>query len=299
MNYSNSFELNMKEQVNKIIENLNTITTKFSDIRDLFWLKIDRYKEEDLKKGVEFDKKYAQQCSKLSRSINTFSKFIEKSFEPSEDEIARDKAIQKLKADYPNFEEWNVEAKDALIERETDMLLKSKSKVTRKGITKRNLKEELDNIDIANGDEFSDDFLAFYNSLDPSTSTHNSQKFIVRKYLVEKGYDKSIVSSLKINTTKSASRLLQVTFPDGTVLQNDKAVQTFLQAIEKIGVDKVCELKMETLVRADENFERTAQIVQMGNCYINTHSSTAEKKRQLDAVSRKLNLNLLVEVKEK
>lgn len=288
----------MNEQIDKIIEELNSIKNKFPDIRDLFWLKIDRYKEDDLNKGVEFDKKYEQQCDKLSRSIIAFSKFIEKSFEPSTEEIARDRAIQKLKADYPNFEEWNEEAKIALIERETDILLKTKIKVIRKEIIKRNLKEELDNINIFNGNEFSDEFLAFYKSLDPSTSTHNSQKLIVRKYLIEKGYDKSIVSTLKVNTTKSAIKQLQVTFSDGTVIQNKRAVQTFLQTIKKIGVDKVCELKMETLVREDENFERTAQIVQIGNYYVNTHSSTAEKKRQLEAICKKLNINLMVEIKE-
>lgn len=289
----------MKEQVNKIIEELNTITTKFSDIRDLFWLKIDRYKENDLNRGIEFDKKYEQQCFKLSRSINAFTKFIEKSFEPSANEIARDKAILKLKADYPNFEEWNEEAKQALIEREIDVLLKTKSNVTRKEIAKRNLKEKLDKINILNGNEFSDEFLVFYKSLDTSISTQNSQKNIVRKYLIEKGYDKSIVNSLKTKEKKSALRLLQVTFPNGIVLKYDRAVQTFLETIEKIGVNKVCNLKMEAFVRSDKNFERTAQIVKMGDCYINTHSSTAEKKRQLDAISRKLNLNLQVEIKER
>ena len=56
---------------------------------------------------------------------------------------------------------------------------------------------------------------------------------------------------------------------------------------------------MNSLVRRDENFGRVTQIVQVDDYYVNTHSSTTEKKRQLEAISRKLNLNLSVEIKER
>ena len=91
---------------------------------------------------------------------------------------------------------------------------------------------------------------------------------------------------------------MRVVFPDGTEITDDKATQTFVKAIEKIGIEKVVQLKMDTLVRVDTNFERTAKLVQIGNCYVNTHFSTIEKKRFPDTISQRLNLNLKVEISE-
>jgi hypothetical protein len=157
----------------------------------------------------------------------------------------------------------------------------------------------LQNITILNGDNFSEEFLTFYNSLDPTPSTHNSQKFIVRNYLLEQGYDKNLVESIKGYIPKSAPKTLRVVFSDGTEIADNKATQTFVKTIEKIGIEKIVHLKMDTLVRADTNFEKRAQLIQINNCYVNTHSSTIEKKRFLDTISNRLNLNLKVEISER
>ena len=96
---------------------------KLPELRDLFWLKIDRYDEAEQQRGVEFDEKFEQQCGKLVRAIDSFTTFIEKSFTPSAEEIAKEKARQKLRAEFPNFDDWNKEAKKALLEREVQALL--------------------------------------------------------------------------------------------------------------------------------------------------------------------------------
>jgi hypothetical protein len=291
----------MTEQIENILAELKAVQAKLPELRDLFWLKIDRYNEADQQRGVVFDEKFEQQRDKFSRMINSFSAFIEKSFAPSAEEVAREKALQKLSAKFPDFDDWNEEAKKALLEREINDFLKTRNKIedNSMGFSKRRIKEELQNLTILNGDNFSEEFLTFYNRLDSTAATHNSQKLIVRNYLLELGYDENLVNSIKGYTPKSTPKTLRVVFPDGTEIADNRATQTFIKAIEKIGIEKVVRLNLDTLVRTDTNFERTAQLAQIGNCYVNTHFSTIEKKRFLDTISNHLNLNLKVEISER
>jgi hypothetical protein len=296
----------MTEQIENILAELKVIQAKLPELRDLFWLKIDRYNEADQQRGVAFDEKFEQQRDKLSRVIDSFSAFIEKSFAPSAEEVAREKALQKLRAEFPGFDDWNKEAKKALLEREMNDFLKTRSRISDNsiGFSKRKIKDELQNLTIFDGNNFSEDFLKFYDTLDPTPATHNFQKFTVRNYLLEQGIDKVLINSLKGNAprqiiSKKASLSLKVIFSDGTEIAGSKATQTFINTIKKIGIEKVVQLNLNTLVRTDTNFERTAQLVQIGNCYVNTHSSTITKKRFLDTISNRLNLNLKVEISEK
>jgi hypothetical protein len=54
----------MTEQIEKILDELKAIQAKLSELRDLFWLKIDRYRESDQQRGVAFDEKFEQQRNK-------------------------------------------------------------------------------------------------------------------------------------------------------------------------------------------------------------------------------------------
>lgn len=296
----------MTEQIKNILIELKAIQAKLPELRDLFWLKIDRYNEADQQRGVAFDEKFEQQRDKLFRVIDSFLAFIEKSFAPNAEEIAKEKALQKLRVEFPGFDGWNEEAKKALLEREMIDLLKTRTRIADNsmGFSKRRIKDELQNLTILDGDNFSEVFLKFYSTLDPTPATHNSQKFIVRNYLLEQGIDENLINSLKGNAPrqiirKKAPLSLKVIFPDGTEIADSKATQTFVQTIERIGIEKVVQLNLYTLVRADTNFERTAQLAQIGNCYVNTHSSTTEKKRFLDTISNRLNLNLKVQISER
>ena len=108
----------MTEQIKNILSELNAIQAKLLELRELFWLKIDRYNEVDQQRGVAFDERFEQQRSKLFRTIESFSAFIEKSFAPTSEEVAKEKALKKLCAEFPGFNDWNEEAKKALLERE-------------------------------------------------------------------------------------------------------------------------------------------------------------------------------------
>ena len=123
----------MTEQIEKILAELKVIQAKLPELRDLFWLKIDRYNEADQQRGVAFDDKFEQQRDKLFRVIDSFSAFIEKSFAPSAEEVAREKAIQKLRAEFSGFDDWNEEAKKALLDREMkDTSVKSTQRMAEK-----------------------------------------------------------------------------------------------------------------------------------------------------------------------
>jgi CHAD domain-containing protein len=73
----------MTEQIEKILDEFKAIQAKLPELRDLFWLKIDRYSESDQQRGVAF---------------------IEKSFASTDEEVTREKALQKLRAEFPGFE---------------------------------------------------------------------------------------------------------------------------------------------------------------------------------------------------
>ncbi len=125
----------MIEQIENILNELKVIPIKLPELRDLFWLRIDRYNEKDQQRGVVFDEKFEQQRSKLVRAIESFTAFIEKSFAPSAEEIAKEKALQKLRTEFQGFDDWNEEAKKALLEREKDTFL---TKVPQKIIRSKN-----------------------------------------------------------------------------------------------------------------------------------------------------------------
>ena len=113
----------MTEQIKNRLAELKAIQAKLPELRDLFWLKIDRYDKDDQQRGVAFDEKFEQQCGKVVRAIDSFTTFVEKSFTPSAEEIAKEKALQKLRAEFPNFDDWNKEAKKALIGKEIQTFL--------------------------------------------------------------------------------------------------------------------------------------------------------------------------------
>lgn len=94
--------------------------------------------------------------------------------------------------------------------------------------------------------------------------------------------------------------VLRVTFPDGTVIADKKAKITFAEVIKRIGLLKVRNLGISfchvpiVSNTLDKKYGQ-AQIPVGDGLYVMTHSSTHDKKKQLDKISQVLNLKLLVE----
>ena len=94
--------------------------------------------------------------------------------------------------------------------------------------------------------------------------------------------------------------ILRVTFPDGAVIEDSKAKITFTKTIQKIGLMRVRNLGIafcgvpivsNTL---DKKYGR-AQVPVEGGLYVMTHSSTHDKKKQLDKIAKELGINLVIE----
>ncbi len=94
--------------------------------------------------------------------------------------------------------------------------------------------------------------------------------------------------------------ILRVTFPDGTVIENKKAKITFAETIRKIGLMQVRSLGIKfcgvpIVSNSLDNKYSQAQIPVENGLYIMTHSSTHDKKKQLDKISKELDLGLKIE----
>ena len=99
---------------------------------------------------------------------------------------------------------------------------------------------------------------------------------------------------------KKSRKILRVTFLDGTVIQEVKAKDTFVEAIKKIGLQRVHDLDVKfnnsSIVSKALNKKYMKDTVEMDGWYIMTHSNTQDKKSKLEKISWALKLGLKVEM---
>ena len=94
--------------------------------------------------------------------------------------------------------------------------------------------------------------------------------------------------------------VLRVTFPDGTIIADKKAKNTFAETIKRIGLLKVRNLGITFchVPIVSNTLDRKygqAQIPVGDGLYVMTHSSTHDKKKQLDKIAKDLGIKLIVE----
>ncbi len=110
------------------------------------------------------------------------------------------------------------------------------------------------------------------------------------------------VGSIKRNSpTKSAKTNLRVTFPDGTSIENRFAKDTLLEVIQKVGVEKVrtigiIQCGVPLISNTIDNVYGNAQVDIADGWYLITHSSTGQKRQQIEKISEIFNLDLKVEI---
>ncbi|GAA6163248.1 hypothetical protein NBRC116590_09520 [Pelagimonas sp. KU-00592-HH] len=101
-----------------------------------------------------------------------------------------------------------------------------------------------------------------------------------------------------LSSSKSSKTILVVRFPDGTVISEPKAAYTLAKAIEKIGFEEVRALEIfvnkENLVSLSKSPKY--QDHNLAGYYIKTHSSTSQKKKNLEDIAKALKLDLSVQV---
>jgi len=89
---------------------------------------------------------------------------------------------------------------------------------------------------------------------------------------------------------------ISVTFPDGTVINCKKVVDTFLEAIKRISPERVLPLNViRDKVNIVSDREVNDRYKNVGKYWVNGHSSTKDKINMLNEINKKLNLNLKIE----
>ena len=99
---------------------------------------------------------------------------------------------------------------------------------------------------------------------------------------------------------KSASKVLTITFPDGTVIRDANASETFVQALEKIGIERIKALHLTSFKRPfiDSEPHKTYQSHQLSTGeYVCTNLGNERKIIFLNMISEKLDLDIVAELK--
>ena len=106
---------------------------------------------------------------------------------------------------------------------------------------------------------------------------------------------------------RSPATDLSVRFPDGEVIAEKKAVDTFEKAIRKIGIDRVRQVverlhlkfcKVPVISNRRDDKYGGSQRPLGGGWLLITHSNNKMKKQFLDKVSKELKLGLIVDIKK-
>lgn len=104
----------------------------------------------------------------------------------------------------------------------------------------------------------------------------------------------------KLAITRQPNSHMIVKFPDGSIIENELATDTFAQVIGKIGAEKVNELGIFkggiNLVAKQKHPKRYSQHPLEDGWLVCVHSSTADKMRHLQNISKQLGLNLDIQL---
>jgi len=95
-------------------------------------------------------------------------------------------------------------------------------------------------------------------------------------------------------------KILRVKLPDGTVIFENKAVDTFLKTLQHIGLERVS--KLQSIISqghplvSTEKHESVKYFRELDGYFIGMHSSTATKSRLLQRIARELHIKISVDV---
>lgn len=101
-----------------------------------------------------------------------------------------------------------------------------------------------------------------------------------------------------LSGSKASKTALLVRFPNGDVLAKEKAADTLVEVIQHAGMEQVEAIGI--MVNGENIVSRTPSKkyyeARVPPYFIKTHSSTAQKKRNIEQISEALNLGLNVEI---
>jgi len=138
-------------------------------------------------------------------------------------------------------------------------------------------------------------------SVSLSRKTNISQIIDAKKLERDPEVEHSKGKSRKTTSVKQPATGLCVYRKDGTFIQESKACDTFVKAIAEAGPMRVRNLgmtvcKVPLVSTTKDKKYSSAQHEVADGLYVITHTSTIDKKKQLDKISKALNLGWRVEI---
>lgn len=103
----------------------------------------------------------------------------------------------------------------------------------------------------------------------------------------------------ELKKKKSPAKTLYVVI-NGKVIEGEKATEVFVNAIKKIGPNKIAELtnytidKLPLIVQKKDNRKQMNSLGKQG--FVCTHLSTISKKRLLERIAKQLGIKIKVEI---
>lgn len=129
---------------------------------------------------------------------------------------------------------------------------------------------------------------------DEKSATEPVVKVVKRRHKVK------VIKKAVGNNKPTTLRIIRA---DGSILECEKATHTLCQAIKEIGIERVYSLDISldgmNFVSIGGNPQYPTQQYDIGNgYYLNAHSCTSRKKRQLEKIIEAFNLKWKVEIVE-
>ena len=165
--------------------------------------------------------------------------------------------------------------------------------------------EVIDNNDIL---EKSEKEIFVEKFVEPYLKADISDNIIIQKGITEKENFKSNAltstspkENLRKNEhrTKAEKTILKVTFPNGLVIQEKKAIDTFVKTILAFGIEKVIEKNGDSLIIAEETYteelNRKYKKIEGTKYYLKCDNSTNAKKEHIEKVGKLLKIGIRVE----
>lgn len=104
-----------------------------------------------------------------------------------------------------------------------------------------------------------------------------------------------------IKKVENKTKGLRVTFPDGTIIWHRSAINTFVDVLRKVGLQRVSELGLEhsgyNLVSRKQRIPVAGRVWQheVDGWYVYSNISNETKKKDLELISKALRLSLRIE----
>ena len=118
---------------------------------------------------------------------------------------------------------------------------------------------------------------------------------------ISRGFRKQAETQVHRRRRPATQTKLRVTFPNGERIERNSARNTFVETIDKIGIDKVRKLGLRgngvpLIDSAPRRDGKTFAQQKIRGWYICIYSGTSKKKEQLDEIARQLRIRLKVEI---